>query len=196
MHKHNNPPAPEEMASALEKRRDERFNKVRRCHRIVMIVLLAVMAPLSVRNWNQPIVLTPDYQQTDKEPNAFQSHDNEEKFDVPEGGGAVALMYSDQVVYNLSTGRVSLNYTNPSSSTASIILQVVLHGPDGAEYLLAQSGRLDPGYGVERLDNDITANIVLQPGGYSGVMRLLFYNPVTGEKAIVDTEIPVTITVQ
>lgn len=196
MSKYDKSQLSEEMAATLEERRDERFDKVRWRYRIVVILLLVAVVLLAIRGVGQPVVLVPDYQQVEKEPNAFPSHDDQEKFDVSDGGGAIALMYSDQVVYNLSTGRVSLSYTNPSSSTASVILQIVLFGPDGEEYLLAESGKLDPGYGVERLDNDINQNIVLPEGGYSGIMRLLFYNPVTGEKAIVNTEIPVIITVQ
>lgn len=196
MSKYDKTQLSEEMAATLEEQRDERFDKVRWRYRIVVILLLVAAILLAIRVGDQPIVLAPDYQQVEKEPNAFPSKDDEEKFEVSEGGGAVALMYSDQVVYNLSTARVSLSYTNPSSSTASVILQIIVYGPDGEEYLLAESGILDPGYAVERLDNDMVQNLVLPQGGYSGVMRLLFYNPTTGEKAIVNTEIPVTITVQ
>lgn len=196
MSKNRNPNISEELAETLEEQRDERFEKVRQRYRILVILLLIPIILLAIRTGKQPVVLVPDYPQVETEPNAFPSHDDEEKFQVGQGGGAVALIYSDQVIYNLSTGRISLSYTNPSSSTASIILQIVLLGPDGSEYLLAQSGRLNPGYAVERLDSDMDENLVLSQGVYSGEMRLLFYNPETGEKALVDTKIPVTITVQ
>lgn len=196
MSNRKNPNTSEELAQTLEDQRDERFEKVRRRYRVTVVVLMIAIILLAIRVGGQPIVLQPDYAPVETEPNAFPSKDNETKLEASEGGGAVALIYSDQVVYNLSTGRVSLSYTNPSSSTASVVIQIIINGPDGAEYLLAQSGIMDPGYTVERLDNDMQVNLSLSPGGYSGIMRLLFYNTDTGEKAIVNTEIPVTITVQ
>lgn len=196
MSKNRNPNISEELAETLEQQRDERFEKVRQRYRILVILLLIPIILLTIRTGKQPVILVPDYPSVETEPNAFPSHDDEEKFNASQGGGAVALIYSDQVIYNLSTGRISLSYTNPSSSTAAVVLQVVLLGPDGSEYLLAQSGRLNPGYAVERLDNDMQVDLVLSEGNYSGEMRLLFYNPETGEKALVDTKIPVTITVQ
>lgn len=186
----------EELAETLEEQRDERFEKVQRRYRVTVVILLIAIILLAIRVGGQPVVLQPDYAPVETEPNAFPSNDDQTKLEAAEGGGAVALIYSDQVVYNLDTGRISLSYTNPSSSTASVVIQIVIIGPDGTEYLLAQSGKMDPGYTVERLDNDMQVNLSLSPGGYSGLMRLLFYNTDTGEKAIVNTEIPVTITVQ
>ena len=37
---------------------------------------------------------------------------------------------------------------------------------------------------------------MLSPGSYEGSFAVLYYDPDTGEKAMVDTEIPLTITVQ
>lgn len=186
----------EEMEATLEEQRDKRFEKVRRRYRIAVIVLLVAIILLAIRVGGQPIVLTPDYQIAETEPNAFPSHTDEEKLEVSQGGGAVAMIYSDQVIYNMATEQVSLSYTNPSSSTASIIIQVIILAPDGSEYLLAQSGAMNPGYAVNVLDSDLDSNIQLSQGVYNGIMRLLFYNPDTGERAIVNTEIDVDITVQ
>lgn len=188
----------EELAETLEEKRDERYEKVRRRYRVTVILLLIAIILLAIRvaEPEQPVVLAPDYPQVEPEPNAFPSNDNEDKLEASENGGAVAIIYSDQVSYNLETKQVALSYTNPSSSTASVIVQIIVYGPDGAEYLLAQSGAMNPGFVVNTLDGDLDSNVMLSKGGYSGVMRLLFYDPVTGEKAIVNTEIPVTITVQ
>ena len=181
---------------AMKEERDERFKKVRRNHRIAIIVLLVIIILLAIRvGTNQPVVLQPDYPMVEDEPNAFPDMDDQDQMSASQGGGAVALVYSDKVTYNLAKNEVTLSYTNPSSSTAAVVLQVIVLGPDNAEYLLAESGALRPGYGVESLDGDL-GDITLSTGVYSGVMRVLFYNFETGEKAIVNTDIPVKITVQ
>ena len=40
------------------------------------------------------------------------------------------------------------------------------------------------------------ADSALSEGGYNGKLKLLFYDPETGERAIVDTDIPCTVTVE
>lgn len=199
MSKYEKNPISEEMALTLEEQRDERFEKVRRRYRIAVVVLLVAIVLLAIRvggGSKEPVVLAPDYPQVEQEPNAFPSNDDQTQMEAAENGGAVAIIYSDQVIYDLASGQLTLMYTNPSSSTASVIVQIIVYGPDGAEYLLAQSGAMEPGYGITTLDNDLDSNVILGQGGYSGVMRLLFYNSITGERAIVNTEIPVDITVQ
>lgn len=187
----------EEMAATLEEQRDERFDKVRWRYRIVVILLLVAIILLAIRlPAKQPVVLAPDYPLVEQEPNAFPSKDNETKLEAADNGGAVAIIYSDQVSYDLSDNKLTLQYTNPSNSTAAVIVQIIIYGPNGEEYLLAESGAMVPGYAVTTLDGDMDSSIVLVEGAYSGVMRLLFYNPATGERAIVNTEIPVTITVE
>ena len=61
--------------------------------------------------------------------------------------------------------------------------------------ILVQSGTLQPGKQVTTLNLLAGAEKQLSPGGYDGKLVILFYDEVTGEKAVVNTEIPVTITV-
>ena len=62
--------------------------------------------------------------------------------------------------------------------------------------ILAQSGKLSPGKQLDTLELLEGAASRLQPGGYNGQFVVLFYQPDTGEKTIVNTEIPVDVTVQ
>ena len=61
--------------------------------------------------------------------------------------------------------------------------------------VVVQSGTIKPGNQVSQLKllNDEAGK--LSPGGYDGKFIVLYYDPDTGEKAVVNTEIPVTITV-
>ena len=147
------------------------------------------------------MVLAPDYPLIKDEPNSQPTEDDQQKFEVSENGGAVALNYSDKVEYGLSDQTVTLFFANPGSSTQAVVLQIIVYGGVNVdtgkpeEYLLAESGILRPGYYVERLDADLESNVSLASGVYSGVMRVLFYNEDTGERAVVNTEIPVNISV-
>ena len=58
-----------------------------------------------------------------------------------------------------------------------------------------QSGRLRPGNQVTSLDLLDGAANQLAAGGYDGKFVVLYYDQQSGEKAMIHTEIPVTVTV-
>ena len=189
----------EEAAMTLEEEREERFEKARGRLRFTTIVLLvALIIPLSIYgiDGGQGVVLKPDYALVPEEENAKPSNDNMTKLEASENGGAVALIYSDEIEYSLDTDILHLSFTNPSSSTAAVILQIMITNGSGEEFLLAESGSLAPGYSVETLGSDKAPDVTLAQGVYTGIMRVLFYNPDTGERAIVNSDIAVHITVQ
>lgn len=186
---------------------EKSFERTRRDLRLAALLLLIPILLLVIRTgWFKPaddgkVVLAPDYPLIKDEPNSQPTEDNQQKFEVSENGGAVALNYSDKVEYGLSDQTVTLFFANPGSSTQAVVLQIIVYGGVNVdtgkpeEYLLAESGILRPGYYVERLDADLESNVSLASGVYSGVMRVLFYNEDTGERAVVNTEIPVNISV-
>ena len=186
---------------------EKSFERTRRDLRLAALLLLLPILLLVIRTgWFKPaddgkVVLAPDYPLIKDEPNSQPTEDNQQKFEVSENGGAVALNYSDKVEYGLSDQTVTLFFANPGSSTQAVVLQIIVYGGVNVdtgkpeEYLLAESGVLRPGYYVERLDADLESNVSLASGVYSGVMRVLFYNEDTGERAVVNTEIPVNISV-
>ena len=186
---------------------EKSFERTRRDLRLAALLLLIPILLLVIRTgWFKPaddgkVVLAPVYPLIKDEPNSQPTEDNQQKFEVSENGGAVALNYSDKVEYGLSDQTVTLFFANPGSSTQAVVLQIIVYGGVNVdtgkpeEYLLAESGILRPGYYVERLDADLESNVSLASGVYSGVMRVLFYNEDTGERAVVNTEIPVNISV-
>lgn len=186
---------------------EKSFERTRRDLRLAALLLLIPILLLVIRTgWFKPaddgkVVLAPDYPLIKDEPNSQPTEDGQQKFEVSENGGAVALNYSDKVEYGLSDQTVTLFFANPGSSTQAVVLQIIVYGGVNVdtgkpeEYLLAESGILRPGYYVERLDADLESNVSLASGVYSGVMRVLFYNEDTGERAVVNTEIPVNISV-
>lgn len=186
-----NPPQEERVKKAKSN------NKILTYVLIVLLIVIIILLLLRSCDGNSGgQVLEPDYSIVDPDENASAIPGDtgaSEAPEVPQGGGSMSLIYSDQVSVDLATGKVGLFYQNPSESTHSIVVQIIIQrGED--QYLVAESGGLSPGYMLTELTAE--KDLKLTAGVYEGVMRLLFFDPDTGERAVVDTNIPVDITVQ
>lgn len=137
-------------------------------------------------------VLAPDRAPEEKEENAEAiENDNSEKMKAEEGGGAVSITYSNEVTIDLNNKTASLLFANPSKSTQNMVVQIIIKDTE-----IVQSGLLEPGNQVTQLDLLENAEKQLEKGGYDGKFRVLFYDPDSGQKAAVNTEIPISITVE
>jgi hypothetical protein len=169
------------------------------------IIVLAVIAALLVTAATVIIIVnvtkddepdTPDYLVPDYEVNAtpIEGEDPGEKLEAAEGGGAVSLIYYDQVTVDLSDNKVYLRFDNPSKSVNNMTLEISIK-----DTVLAKSGALQPGYRLTELP--LQAGVAEKlAAGYAYVdgakYTIYYYDPTTGERAIVNTEIPITVTVQ
>lgn len=136
-------------------------------------------------------VLAPD-QAPAQEPAAESiPGDDGEKLESPQGGGSVSLTYSRDVTIDLSDGTASLYFANPGRSNQDMVLQIVIR-----DNVIVQSGTLAPGNQVKSLPLLQDTAEMLSAGSYEGKFTVLYYDPDTGEKAMVNTDIPLTITVQ
>lgn len=108
----------------------------------------------------------------------------------PSGGNSVTLTYSDAVNIDLSSGEAALLFANPEKSTWNAAVRLVLQ-----DTVAAQSDLLSPSREVTilALADDVTRT--LTPGSLDGKLLVSFYDPQSGEKAMLDAEIPVTVTV-
>ena len=106
------------------------------------------------------------------------------------GGGTVSLTYSDAASIDLTAGQVTLLFANPEKSgwDASVCLMI-------GEVEAARSDLLAPGEQVTQLALLDGAEKDLTAGSCSGTLKVSFYHPQTGAKAMLDAEIPVTVTV-
>lgn len=164
---------------------------------LILLLLLLTFIAIGVTIWAlffrkpEVSILAPDFAPQEIEQNASSMAGNtNSKLDAPTGGGSVNLMFQDKVTIKLSDKKAYLYYGNPYESTQDVLLQIVIK-----DTLIAQSGRIVPGNEVKTLNLADGAAKTLQPGGYDGKLVLSFYNPDTGEKATVNSEIPVKITV-
>jgi len=164
---------------------------------LLLLLLLITIAAVGITIWavwfrKPSIVLTPDYAplETDKNVAQIPGDDTSDKMEAPEGGGAISVHYSKEVTIDLSDKKASLLYANPGKSTQDVVLQIVIQ-----DNIIAQSGRIPPGSQLRTLDLLNGAAAKLAPGAYNGKFVLLCYNTETGEKAMVNTEARITITV-
>lgn len=136
-------------------------------------------------------VLAPDYAPVSEEKHAQAIPDDSADADAAQpGSGSVRLTYSDQVSVDLSNRSAELLFANPGKSNQDMVLQVVIQGT-----VILQSGRIEPGKQVTELDLSDSAAALLQAGGYEGSFMIYYYHPDSGEKAMVSTEVPITVMV-
>lgn len=163
---------------------------------LLLLLLLILLIAIGIGIWalffRAAPTLAPDYAPRQEEQYAEDLGDSgDEKLTQAEGGGAVSLTYTTQVDISLSAEQATLYFANPSKSNQDMVLQIVVQ-----DVVIAQSGTISPGKQVEKLDLLEDAAAKLAPGGYNGEFVVLYYQPDTHEKTIVNTEIPVNITVE
>lgn len=113
----------------------------------------------------------------------------------PNGGGTVSMIYSLDAELSLSTGEISMYFQNPNASNHDVVLELYIISGE-QQVLVAVSGRLPTGAGLYKMQFDETAAKLME-GIYEGKFTVHYYNPVTGEKALVESDITdVTITVK
>lgn len=175
------------------------FKKENRQTLLIVILCLLVVVCMGVTIWavffrsDHGVELTPDYAPPGEDENSQKiPGDSEEKLDVTQGGGAIGIQYSQQVKIDLSEKMAYIHYANPSRSTQNVLLQIVIKGT-----IVAQSGVVKPGYQIAKVKLLDEAEKLLQQGTYvDAVFKFLSYDPVTAEKAMVDTEGKITVTVK
>ena len=114
-------------------------------------------------------------------------NDHEEEKRPVEEGSYVSMEYKLKATLTLSTGDISIYFKNPgrANNNVSVALCVV----SGEEsYKIAESGVIEPGFKLNHLTYDPN-NVVLSEGTYNCKYLVSYYNPKTGERAPVDSEI-------
>ena len=165
----------------------------RRYRRMIVILALAAAAAAGTVVWalffsREPIEISPEQVperiDTYAEPSGGEG---EEKMEAPEGGGAVSMAYQREVYLSLGEKKASLVFENPEKSVNDMVLQLVIPGEE-EDLVIAQSGKLPPGYRLEEMELLDTVQ-VLEEGSYEGKFHVLYYDPDTGEKMMVNGDI-------
>ena len=187
------------MAEHLQKeQKEQEDSKKKRLLILLILLLLILVIALGVTVWSlfsraKP-TLSPDYAPKEQEQYATDIGDGDgdgSKLAQADGGGAVNITYTTQIDIDLSENTASLYFANPSKSNQDAVLQIVVQ-----DEIIAQSGTIFPGKQVEKLKLSDGAASKLTAGRYNGNFKVFYYQPDTHEKTIVNTEIPVNITVE
>ena len=107
---------------------------------------------------------------------------------TPSKGASVNLTFSDRVFIDLSKNEASFLFSSPIRSNQGIVLQLIIQ-----DYIIFQTDAILPGSTLKHMP--LLDFATLQPGGYEGKLVATFYDLTTREKAPVNAEIPVTISV-
>lgn len=160
----------------------------------LILLLLLLITSCSVTIWSlffrdTTPTLAPDYAPQEIEPNAEPTPDTgKDKLEQGQGGGSVSIQYTKEIRVDLSDDMVYLSFTNPQESNQDMVLQVFVK-----DQLIAQSKLLPPGNALSQLP--LLKNAELSAGGYDGKYTAAYYYE-NGEKAIVQTDIPLVVKVQ
>lgn len=109
------------------------------------------------------------------------------KVESESGGGSVSMIYTLSARLSLSTGEIGMYFKNPTDSNHDVVLQLCICS-GGSEYKIAESGLISAGYGLYTMTYDAPL-VDLFEGDYEALYRVLYYNPETGEKALVESVI-------
>ena len=161
------------------------------------LLLLLIFIVMGITIWtiwfqDRETVLSPDYVPQEIEENAEPIEDEgDANMEQPEGGGAVSLSYQDEVTIDLSDKTALFYFAIPAKSSHDVVLQLVIQ-----DEIIIQSDRIMAGNQVKTLELLEGVEKQLTQGGYNGKIVVLYYDQESGEKAVVNTEIPVTVTVR
>ncbi|MBU5479843.1 hypothetical protein [Blautia sp. MSJ-19] len=163
---------------------------------LILLLILVTVVSIVITVWavffrNTSPILAPDHAPQTTEENAEKMKDDgTEKMEAEEGGGAVSITYANEVTIDLKGKKAILLFANPQKSIQNMVVQLVIDNT-----VIVQSDILEPGNQVRELDLPDNAEKQLVKGGYDGKFVVSFYDPDSGEKASVNTEIPVSVTV-
>ena len=173
----------------------KQFKRPDKQNLLVFLLLLITVSAVCVSVWalffrTSETALTPDYAPKVEDHAQPIPGDAATGNEAQPGSGSVSITYSNQVNIRLGDRTAKHLFANPGRSNQDMVLQLMIQNR-----VILQSGRILPGNQVEKLDVPPEAAAMLMAGGYEGVFLIHFYDRSSGEKAIVTTEIPVSVIV-
>lgn len=139
---------------------------------------------------NDVPVLAPDHPLPDVDSNIQDIEDDNSgapNANISEGGGSVSMIYSLECNIDLTDSSIDILFKNPSKSNHDVALELYIEKND-ERVLIAQSGRIPAGNMLRDMDL-MPDTAILTEGVYEGVYKVIYYNPQTGERALVESDI-------
>ena len=154
---------------------------------LAMLVITATLVIQLIGNPKPPVVIHPDHPLPDIDPDVETLPDDSDKVQSENGGGFVSMVYTKEATVSLSTNTATIYYQNPNKSNHSVVLELYLISGE-QEYFLGRTGLIPAGGAIYQMDvSERDANI--RAGIYTGLYRSYYYDPLTGERAAISSDI-------
>ena len=108
----------------------------------------------------------------------------------------MSFKFDETLHIEAATGNVYLNFENPSYSTNKVVISLYSESEGGMRTLLAQSKGIEPGYGLTYLTLNHEGYEAINSGVRNGYIVLTAYDSEDDSKAMVDSTLPVKITIE
>lgn len=163
----------------------------------LLALLVAAAATVAVvLSLMGPVLITPEHPMPDKDTSALpiEGEEGEEngggKVESEADGGFVRMHYTTKAHVDLSDASINMFFANPVKSNRSVVLELYVTFMD-KDWLVATSGRIDAGYGLRTMTFNEKVALVptTEQRVYRGKYVVRFYDPDSGERAVVTTEI-------
>ena len=121
-------------------------------------------------------------------------NDHSDKIESEQGGGSVSIAYTKEALLKLADNEIEMYLGNPNASNHQIVAELYIENGN-QDSCIAKSGLINPGSELKLMT--FNQSLSLSSGSYLGYYVLKFYNPETGELALVESYIEnVVITVK
>lgn len=159
---------------------------------LFILILFGLGAGILLLTLLLVLLLRPDVQELDNampEPDQYIERLEETDETAPplDGGGTVSMIYKLKAELDLSANTISMYFQNPNNSNHDVVLSMYIVSGD-QQILIATSGRLPAGTGLYNMEFD-SGSAKLKEGQYAALYRVAYYNPETGERALVESDI-------
>ncbi len=123
--------------------------------------------------------------------------DDESEYQVTKDH-TISFKFNQTVHIDRNTGEIYLNFENPSFSANKLVISLVLDDSKKKEdrTVIAQSGAVDPGYGLPSIKLNDRGYDVVNSGVRKGIVVLTPYDRENYEKASIGVELPVNIEIE
>ncbi len=120
--------------------------------------------------------------------------DDEAKEEDSSGTNSLSFRFNETVRIDSKTGNCYLDFRNPSNNPNMLV--VSLYADNESETLIAESGAINPGYGLSYLKLNKDGYAAVKSGVRKGHVLITAYSKETNDKAMVDSELPVQLTIE
>ncbi|MDD3193897.1 MAG: hypothetical protein PHE47_08685 [Oscillospiraceae bacterium] len=187
---------------------------------LALLTVILVLVPWPWQNGDNATVFAPVPYDEDQVP---ISGDSSQQLTPRTDGNFVSFQFEREIDVNLDTGKCTFNFKNPGDSNHNIVVQLqftdaqairvmgstgrtsqeqqaleAMNGYSAETYrtIIAESGAIRPGYELSDLRLTEQPNgAVIPPGTYNAMVYLLFYDINTNNRAMLESQLPVEITV-